>query len=138
MICRTPKEDVNRVKTPRSKAFSLVEMLVVVAVIGIISAISISQIGRLNDSAKDAQYRRNAQAIASVFSAAQAAGLDFYVPGDKNSTVTAVVAGGTVTAEGPFKNAFFGVPGLNVVDQASASVFLEMDDATSTIFYKAL
>ena len=132
-----PASQKDKIQTS-SNGFSLVEMLVVVAVIGIIAAISISQIGRLNDSAKDAQYRRNAQAIASVFSAAKSAGVDFYVPGDKTATITAIVVGGTVTEEGPFKDSYFGVPGLSVVDQASAAVFLELDDVTSSLLYKAL
>ncbi len=57
---------LNLVKSTKA-GFSLVEMLVVIAVIGIIAAIAVPNIGRINDAAKDATYRRNAQNISSVF-----------------------------------------------------------------------
>ncbi|HRQ91044.1 MAG TPA: prepilin-type N-terminal cleavage/methylation domain-containing protein, partial [Bacteroidia bacterium] len=85
------------------KGFSLVEMLVVIAVIGIIAAIAVPNIGKINDSAKDATYRRNAQTIASVFSSAQAAGYDFAKANGTGSPLTsetsiinAVIAGATI------------------------------------------
>lgn len=118
-----------------SAAFSLVEMLVVIAVIGIIAAIAVPNIGKINDSAKEAKDRRNAQNLASVFAAAQAAGLDFYVAGDEAGTVTAIVTGGTVTDEGPFNGTYFGVPSLDSSEQTGAMVYLDMDDTNSLLKY---
>ncbi len=101
--------------------FSLVEMLVVIAVIGIIAAIAVPNIGRINDSAKEATNRRNAQNLASVYASAQAAGLRF---GGTSTTpadiVKEIVKGGTVTDQGPFKDTYFGVPGLSGKDQEGA------------------
>jgi prepilin-type N-terminal cleavage/methylation domain-containing protein len=65
-----------KLNTARKAGFSLVEMLVVIAIIGIIAAIAIPNIGNLNDSARDAAAKRNAQTIASVLNAAVAAGAD--------------------------------------------------------------
>ena len=118
------------------KAFSLVEMLVVIAVIGIIAAIAVPNIGRINDSAKEATARRNAQNVASVFASAQAAGLNFAqastTPAD---IVTAVVTGAKVTEKGPFENTWFGVPGLTADDQTAALTYLTYDTNSAQLLY---
>lgn len=102
--------------------FSLVEMLVVIAVIGIIAAIAVPNIGRINDSAKDATYRRNAQNLASVCASAQAAGLDFVGTSTNKTTIIGkVITGASVTDPGPFQNTFFGVPGMNATTAVSAT-----------------
>lgn len=120
----------------RKAGFSLVEMLVVIAVIGIIAAIAVPNIGRINDSAKEATNRRNAQNIASVFASAQAAGLNF-ASGDQNPSniVSRIVAGGTVTEQGPFKDTFFGVPGLSSTDQQGALNYLKWDATSQQLIY---
>ena len=56
------------------KGFSLVEMLVVIAVIGVLTAIAIPIIGRINEQAKVAKDNRNAQAVVTMYNAARAAG----------------------------------------------------------------
>ncbi|MDF1755862.1 MAG: prepilin-type N-terminal cleavage/methylation domain-containing protein [Verrucomicrobiales bacterium] len=122
-------------KKALNKGFSLVEMLVVIAVIGIIAAIAVPNIGKINDSAKESKNRRNAQSIASVFASAQAAGLNFYVDADKDATVAAIVTGGTVTDEGPFKGTFFGVPNMSAGDQDAALPYLSMDDTNDILTY---
>jgi len=119
------------------KGFSLVEMLVVIAVIGIIAAIAVPNIGRINDSAKEATARRNAQNIASVFASAQAAGLDFAAASTtKTDIAQAVVTGAKVTEKGPFENTWFGVPGLTTADQGLALDYLEYDPNSSQLLYR--
>lgn len=54
--------------------FSLVEMLVVIAVIGIMAAIAIPMIGNMTTKATTGKNQRNAQNICSVWSAAIANG----------------------------------------------------------------
>ena len=120
----------------RETAFSLIELLVVIGVIGLVAAIAIPVTGRINDAAKDTKNRRNAQQLASVFAAAQAAGLNFYVVGDETATIKAIVKGGAVTKEGPFKDTFFGIPSLNDEDQVSAASYLEMNDGNSMLVFK--
>jgi type IV pilus assembly protein PilA len=119
------------------KGFSLVEMLVVIAVIGIIAAIAVPNIGRINDSAKEATARRNAQNVASVFASAQAAGLNFAgTSTDTKEIAQAVVTGDKVTEKGPFENTWFGVPGLTGEDLDKAIVYLEWDTDSSQLLYR--
>lgn len=108
--------------------FSLVEMLVVIAVIGILAAIAVPNIGRINTAAENTKDRRNAQQLASVCMAAQAAGLDFVGVQTNVSTVAAaVVTGGTVQDNtSPFYNQYFGVPGISAAERASAVRFLNI------------
>ncbi len=58
----------------KKAGFSLVEMLVVIAVIGIMAAIAVPVIGNMTAQAKTNKAKRNAQNAASVWAAAAAAG----------------------------------------------------------------
>ena len=121
--------------------FSLVEMLVVIAVIGIIAAIAVPNIGRINDSAKDATYRRNAQNLASVFASAQAAGVNFASASTVEADIiNAVITGATVNdTDSPFNGTYFGVPGLDATDAVSetagAAKYLTYDATSGQLLY---
>jgi prepilin-type N-terminal cleavage/methylation domain-containing protein len=110
--------------------FSLVEMLVVIAVIGILAAIAVPNIGRINAAAENTKDRRNAQQLSSVCSAAQAAGLDFVGSQTVVATVAqSVIDGGTIGDNtSPFYQQFFGVPGLSVAERTSAIRFLSISN----------
>ncbi|MDG2124841.1 MAG: type II secretion system protein [Verrucomicrobiales bacterium] len=109
----------------RDAAFSLVEMLIVIAVIGVVTAIAVPTIGRINDAAKEARDMRNAQNLASVCANAQASGLNF-VGDDVPATVTAIVTGGLVDDLGSLDGTFFGVPSMSAADQAASASYLEI------------
>lgn len=110
----------------KATAFSLVEMLSVIAVIGIISAIAVPGISRIRESAENASAQRNAQNLASVYVSARAAGLEFLAPNDVGATVANIVTGGT-TSDGVLSGSYFGVPGLSTSEQTAAIAFLQLN-----------
>ena len=122
----------------RKAGFTIIELLIVISLIGsIIAAIAIPNIVKMNDSAKDARKRRNAQSIASVFAAAQAAGLDFSTTpttaADEAGVIANVVTGSTISeAISPFNGATFSVKGV-----VSATAQSETDGAAKYLAWDA-
>ncbi len=117
--------------------FSLVEMLVVIAVIGVIAAIAIPNIGNVNDAAKEATARRNAQSLASVVSAAIAAG---YTPtGGSESGIYNEFAAGVKPTTGAFKDKQFKVPNLptDSADKARVTAYLTWDSSNKVLLYNS-
>ncbi len=117
-------------------AFSLIELLVVIAIIGIIAAIAIPNIGGLTAGAKTAKNQRNAQTLASVFSAARAAGND-----DSFDTVAAIGTALTTTpgitaGTGANQSSFY-VPNLVDPDLTKAEGYLTISGTgkTSQLLY---
>ena len=111
----------------KKSGFSLVEMLVVIAVIGVIAAIAVPNISKINRGARYAKDQRNAQQIASVVSAGDAAGHEFVGTSTTAAPIIArVVTGHTMTAaENPsLAGTFFGVPGLGAAESLGAANFL--------------
>ena len=116
-------------------AFSLIEILITVSIIVLMSLIFIPQISKMHETSTESRDRRNAQHIVTVFSSAQAAGLDFFVTGDKAATISAAVTGATVTEGGPFYRAYFGMPGITEESQLKAANYLAMDEEDRTLVY---
>lgn len=124
-----------KLNTSRKAGFSLVEMLVVIAIIGIIAAIAIPNIGNMNQAAKDAAAQRNAQSVASVMNAAIAAG---YVPVEtsKAEVLTNIQTGVTPTS-GPFKGKLFTVGNIDDEEETAVLTYLGWDTTNKQVQYTA-
>ena len=128
-------------KKPTSKlsfqsAFSLVELLVVIAVIAVIAAIAIPNIAGITQTATRAAAKRNAQNIASISSAAVAAGYTNEIGQSVIATaIGKLVTGVSVTNNGQVMN--FKVDGLPAGADADPLVItnLTMDSTTGIIRY---
>lgn len=127
--------EVTKGKSRFQAAFSLIELLVVIAVIGIIAAIAIPNIGNLTAGAGVAKNQRNAQNIASVFSAARAAG-NATAFATKELAVTALTTSPGLSGGGASPATFY-VPNMSAADQTAALVYLTLSgtDATGQLLY---
>ncbi|MDB6075858.1 MAG: N-terminal methylation site-containing protein, partial [Verrucomicrobiaceae bacterium] len=112
-------------------------MLVVIAVIGIIAAIAIPNIGNVNAAARSSTGKRNAQTLASTFSAAMAAGVDMSSY-DKTTAIGALTTG-VAPLSGPFKGQQFIVPNIPAAgstEYTELATYLEWDNTSKVLNYK--
>ena len=107
------------------RGLSLVEMLVVVAIIGVIAALCIMVLGGQRKALVEARDRRNAQEIASLCQAAKAAGVELAVADDPVLTAQLAVTGKEAEG-GAFDGKTFKLPGLADDDVESAAFFLDV------------
>ncbi|WP_146854447.1 type IV pilin protein [Brevifollis gellanilyticus] len=105
-------------------AFSVVEMLIVVAIIGALSAVVISFYGRYHrDVVLRVRDQRNAQEITSLTMGANAAGAEVIAPDDMEQTILNLIEGRNGKV-GAFKGHHFGLSKLTAEEIAGAMRYL--------------
>ena len=122
----------NELKKHRAHGFSLVELLTVISVIGIMSALAIPSIGNVNTAATKAVNQRNAQSIVSVFQSGTSAATAWVVT-SRNAAVADVVAGRSPTT-GAFTSQTFKVPNITGTDLTGTYIYIGLD-ASNNLFY---
>jgi prepilin-type N-terminal cleavage/methylation domain-containing protein len=115
--------------------FSLVEMLVVIAIIGIIAAIAIPNIGTINDSAREATAKRNAQSVASVLNAALAAGASSTAWTKTGAGLINAAEEGVSPTDGPFRGKTFSVGNIDDQEEDLAAGYLSWNETNKQVIY---
>jgi len=116
-------------KSGRTHAgFSLMELLVTIAILGIIASMAVGAFGGARQGAVDQKDKRNAQEIASMAAIANAAGASFVVPGDERGTIENLRIGCAPT-RGAFKGRRFQLPSLGEPEITGAMRFLALNDS---------
>ena len=111
----------------QASGFSVIEMVMFLAILGIICGMGIIQFAVMRAGTVDeTRYKRNAQELASVCTAAQAAGLEFVSNTDLQQTIRNIVNGGTPTG-GAFSGKMFAVRGLSRTDVSRVAKYLSIE-----------
>lgn len=103
------------------------ELLVTVAIMGVISSIGVGAFGGARQGAEDQKDKRNAQEIANMSAVANAAGATFAVPGDEKASIENLRTGCT-PSRGAFRGRLFKLSNMNESDIKGAMRFLAMND----------
>jgi type II secretory pathway pseudopilin PulG len=102
----------NRSRYSLRSAFTVVEALIVVAVIGVLVGIVVFTLPGTREDALRAVRQRNAQEIVSLSVAARTAGAVFIEPGDKATSVSRLIDGAT-SHTGTFKDVTFSLSNID-------------------------
>ncbi len=112
-------------KVCRTQGFSLAELLMTIAIIGIMCSLAMPLFGGQQEAFLSIKAKRNAQELVTECTAAQASGVDFVVPGDLDATLANLKAGAVATT-GVFKGRQFGIRGMNVEEIGFSKALLEV------------
>lgn len=119
------KTSANASNVSRAKGFSLAELLMTIAVIGIMCSLAMPLFGGQQDSFLSIKAKRNAQELVTECTVAQAGGVDFVVPGNLDATLANLKAGAVATT-GVFKGRQFGIRGMSVEEIGYSKALLEV------------
>lgn len=111
-------------RSTTTQAFSLAEVLIVIAVMGILAAVGMSFLGGSHrDTISRIRDQRNAQEIASLTSGALAVGVPVVEPGDMRGTIDNLMEGRQATT-GAFSGRVFRLSPLSEEEIVGALHYL--------------
>jgi prepilin-type N-terminal cleavage/methylation domain-containing protein len=126
-------------KSFQQRGFSLVEMTVVVAIIGVLTGVSVKAITNIFGNSRTVAAKRNAQNIAGLYAEARAAGASF-TGGAGGGVADAAAAASQlntgVNGAGPFVSSRFQVP-LDSAEQTRALTYLAYDATNDVLQYRS-
>ncbi len=108
------------------QGFSLFELLMTIAIFGILAALAVASLGDTTSAARMQKDKRNAQLLAGLASTANAAGASFVVAGDEQATILKLFQGCSPT-QGIFKGRVFKFPTLSGEDLTGAMTYLALN-----------
>ena len=117
----------------RRGAFSLVELLIVITIIGTIASIAVPAMSGIYSKSDAAKVKRNAQEIASTFASAKAAG-NAASFADKAAAIAAVTEAPGLQGRGTFASSSFVSP-MSGGEAQAAEIFLRYDAAAGMLEY---
>lgn len=119
--------------TTAKKGFSLVELLVVIAVIGVIAAIAIPAMSGVFENSTIAKNKRNAQTIASLYANLRAAGGTVDSPNAANIAAALSTSPGiSGSANGAFASTKFYAP-MSTTEAAATVTSLNYNATTDSL-----
>ena len=119
-----------KIATPLNKqpsGFSLFEMLIVIAILGIMTSLSLAWFGGDGSQVRQARDQRNAQSFCSLCQAAQAAGVVLVTDSSDELEVLRQLVTGVEVQRGPLKGRTFRVPHVEPDELEGAARFLAIE-----------
>ena len=116
-------------KHGRRTGLSLTELLVVIAVLGIISALAIPQVSSIREAAREATAIQNAKNIASISEALSALGVAHVIPESMGGVEATgrLIREGVIVPEGPMVGQRFTISGISDEEIERAAEYLQIE-----------
>ena len=111
----------------RQQGISLFEMLMSIAIIGIMCSLALPLFGAQQDAFSAVKAKRNAQELVTECTVARAAGVDFVVAGDLEATLANLKSGARATT-GAFAGREFGVKGMSTEEVRVSKAYLKLQN----------
>lgn len=115
-------------RTGRLESFTLVEVLITVAILGILGALALPAVSRVAEAGAKAKAQRNAQTIAAVSSALASTGEAHVLPESLGGALATamILREGVVVSQGAFSGQLFTIGGMNDEELERAVDYLKI------------